>query len=258
MIEVRHSGASIADVIASMRGVQSYMVPYASATALTRTAKHAADVALPAEMRSVFGNPVAYTLKALRTEPASRDKLSARVMVKNTADGGVRPENFLAPQVEGGGRKFKGLESGLRYAGVLRSGQYAMPGEGLSLDANGNVKGSDVRTILTALKNIKAVSNSGYGRKRVRKGGKLKNDLFVGKPNGGNRPDGIWRREGGGSRGRKEGFGRLRPLFIFTSQAPQYGKRLDFSGVVQRVALERFRPEFEKALAAMVARGGKA
>lgn len=250
MINVRHSGASIADVAASMRGVQSYMVPYAAATALTRTAKHAADKAVPDAMRAAFSSPVSYTLKSLRTEPATKDSLSARVMVKNTADGGVRPENFLAPQVEGGGRKFKGLEAGLRYAGVLRAGQYAMPGEGLSLDANGNVKGADVRAILTAFKNIRAVSN-GVDRKtgkRLRKGRQLANDLFVGKPRGGNRPDGIWRREGL----------RLRPLFVFASKAPTYRQRLDFNGVVQRVALERFRPEFEKALQAMVAKGGRA
>ena len=255
MINVRHSGASIADVAASMRGVQSYMVPYAAATALTRTAKHAADKAVPDAMRAAFSSPVSYTLKSLRTEPATKDSLSARVMVKNTADGGVRPENFLAPQVEGGGRKFKGLETGLRYAGVLRAGQYAMPGEGLSLDAHGNVKGADVRTILTALKSIRAASSTG---KKLRKGGKLKNDLFVGKPRGGNRPDGIWRREGGSGQGKKEGYGRIRPLFVFASQAPQYGQRLDFNGVVQRVALERFRPEFEKALQAMVVKGGSA
>lgn len=245
MINVRHSGASIADVAASMRGVQSYMVPYAAAAALTRTAKHAADKAVPDAMRAAFSSPVSYTLKSLRTEPATKDSLSARVMVKNTADGGVRPENFLAPQVEGGGRKFKGLEAGLRYAGVLRAGQYAMPGEGLSLDAHGNVKGADVRTILTALKSIRAASSTGT---KLRKGGKLKNDLFVGKPRGGNRPDGIWRREGH----------RLRPLFVFASKAPAYRQRLDFNGVVQRVALERFRPEFEKALQAMVAKGGRA
>ena len=254
MLKISHSGASIADVIASVRGVHSNLVPYAAATALTRTAKHAATVELPAEMRSVFTSPTAYTLNSLRIEPASKDKLSARVMVKNQA-GGVAPENFLQPEVEGGARKHKRAEAAMRYAGVLRAGQFAMPGKGIDLDANGNVKGADVRTILTALKSIRAVSSTGT---KLRKGGKLKNDLFVGKPRGGNRPDGIWRREGGSGQGKKEGYGRIRPLFIFTSQAPQYGKRLDFTGVVQRVALDRFRPEFEKAMQAMVAKGLRA
>ena len=255
MIQVRHSGASIADVIASVRGVQSYMVPYATATALTRTAKHAADKALPDEMRSVFGNPVPYTLKSLRVEPATKDNLSARVMVKNTGEGGVAPENFLLPQVDGGSRKHKRAEAAMRYAGVLRGGHFAMPGEGLSMDANGNVRGAEVRTILTALKNIRAASSTG---KKLRKGGRLKNDLFVGKPRGGSRPEGIWRREGGSGQGKKEGYGRIRPLFIFTSQAPQYGRRLNFDGVVQRVAQERFEVEFEKALQAMISRGTRA
>lgn len=245
MLNIKRSGESIADVIASVRDVPARIVPYAASTALTRTAQHAAKIELPAEMRKAFDNPVAYTLNSLRIEPATKDTLSARVMVKTSA-AGVAPENFLFPEVEGGGRKHKGLEAGLRYAGVLRAGQFAMPGKGTSLDANGNVKGADVRTILSALSGIRG----GVGAKGQRegRGKKLANSLFSGKPNGGTRPDGIWRREGK----------RLRALFVFTDQAPVYSKRLDFSGVVQRVALERFRPEFDKALQAMVARGVRA
>ena len=244
MLTINRSG-SIADVIAAVRDVPVRLVPYAVSTALTRTAKYAAETALPAEMKKVFASPVAYTLNSLRIEPATKDALSARVMVKNQASG-VAPENFLQPEVEGGGRKHKKAEAGMRYAGVLRAGQFAMPGKGLDLDGNGNVKGADVRTILTALKGIRG----GVGAKgqRAGRGRKLANDLVVGKPKGGSRPDGIWRREGR----------RLRPLFVFTSQAPTYAKRLDFSGVVQRVALDRFRPEFEKAVAALVAKGSRA
>ena len=244
MLNIRRSG-NIADVIASVRDVPTRMVPYAASTALTRTAQHAAKIELPAAMRAAFSSPVAYTLNSLRIEPATKDTLSARVMVKTSA-AGVAPENFLFPEVEGGVRKNKGLEAGLRYAGVLRAGQFAVPGAGMSLDANGNVKGADVRTILSALKGIRG----GVGAKgqRAGRGKKLANDLFAGKPTGGNRPDGIWRREGR----------RLRALFVFTHGAPVYKKRLDFSGVVQRVALERFRPEFEKALQAMVSSGMRA
>ena len=240
MFNIRTTG-SIADVIASVRNVPTRLIPYAASTALTRTAKHAATVDLPAEMRAVFTGPTAYALNSLRTEPASKDSLSARVMVKNQA-GGVSPENFLFPEVEGGPRKAKRAESAMRYAGVLRSGQFAMPGKGIELDASGNVKGAEVRTILAALKNIRAASGAVA---KQRKGRKLANDLFVGVPRGGNRLDGIWRREGE----------RLRPLFVFTNKAPTYAKRLDFSGTVQRVALERFRPEFEKAVAAELAKG---
>lgn len=249
MLKISHSGASIADVIASVQGVPTRIVPYAASTALTRCAKFAADQALPDAMRRVFAGPVPYTLKSLRTEPATKDSLSARVMVKNQA-AGVAPENFLQPEVEGGARKHKRMEAALRYAGVLRAGQYAMPGKGIDLDASGNVKGAEVRTILAALKGIRAVSSAQDRKtgKGLRKGRQLANALFVGKPLGGGRPEGIWRREGQ----------RLRPLFIFANQAPRYAKRLDFSGTVQQVALNRFRPEFEKALAAMVAKGVRA
>lgn len=244
MINIRRSG-NIADVIASVRDVPARIVPYAASTALTRVAKQAATVELPAEMRSVFSGPTAYTLNSLRIEPATKDTLSARVMVKNQANG-VAPENFLQPEVEGGGRKHKRVEAAMRYAGVLRAGQFAVPGKGIDLDANGNVKGAEMRTILASLKNIRG----GVGAKgqKAGRGRKLANDLMVGKPLGGSRPDGIWRREGQ----------RLRALFVFTSQAPKYGKRLDFSGVVQQVALDRFRPEFEKALAALAAKGARA
>lgn len=248
MLTISRKGPSLADIGASVRDVPARMVPYATATALTRVAKFAADTALPDEMRRVFRSPVAYTLKSLRIEPATKDALSARVMVKGDRSGnGVAPENFLFPEVEGGGRKHKRAEMAMRYAGVLRAGQFAMPGAGLSLDAAGNVKGSDVKTILAALKSMGAASShrSRSGAK-VRKGGKLANDLFVGAPLGGNRPDGIWRREGR----------RIRALFVFTNAAPNYSQRLDFSGVVQKVALERFRSEFEKAVAALSAKGG--
>ncbi len=242
MLNIRHSGPTIAQVIASVRGVPTTLVPYATATALTRVAKQAATVQLPAEMRSVFSGPTAYTLNALRIEPATKDSLSARVMVKNQANG-VAPENFLQPEVEGGGRKHKRAEAAMRYAGVLRAGQFAMPGKGITLDASGNVKGAEVRTILAALKNIRG-GVDGAGQ-RAGRGKKLANDLFAGKPRGGGRPDGIWRREGK----------RLRALFIFTNAAPSYSQRLDFTGVVQQVALERFKPEFEKAVAAQMAKG---
>ena len=248
MLTISRSGIDLNTLAAQIGNVPKTMIPYAAATALTRTAQYAQRTALPGEMRKAFDAPVPYTLNSLRIEPATKDTLSARVMVKGSEHAsGVAPENYLFPEVAGGTRRHKGMEMALRYQGVLGASQFAMPASGLMLDASGNVKGADVRTILTALKNIKSASHSGYGRKRLRKGGRLKNDLFVGKPNGGNRPDGIWRREGH----------RLRALFVFTTDTPDYSQRLDFSGVVQQVALARFKPEFDKALAALQSRGWK-
>lgn len=244
MLTVRRTG-SLANAIADIPNVPRRVMPYAASTALTRVAKYAATEVLPAEMRQAFQNPTAYTLNSLRVEPSTVDTLSARVMVKTQA-AGRSPQNFLLPEVEGGTRGTKGMESALRYQGVLRSGQFAVPGAGAKLDAHGNVSGAEIRTILSALKNIRG--GVGARGQRAGRGKKLANDLFAGKPNGGNRPEGIWRREGK----------RLRALFIFNDQAPTYSRRLDFSGVVQRVARDRFRPEFERAAADMIKRGARA
>lgn len=243
MLTITRKGAAIADVIASVRDVPARAVPYAASTALTRTATYAVKTAIPDVMRAVFDSPTAYTINGLRVEPSTVETLSARVMVKNESGSGVAQENFLFPEVEGGARKAKRFERALRAAGFLRSTQFAVPGKGVTLDANGNVSGAQVRSILSALQGIRG----GVGAKgqRAGRGRALKNDLFVGKPRGGDRPDGIWRREGK----------RLRALFVFTDQ-PLYSKRLDFTGTVQQVALDRFRVEFEKALPGMVAKFG--
>ena len=247
MLTTTRTGQSPAELASLVRGVPTRMIPYAAATALTRCAKQAQTVELPAEMRKVFDNPTSYTLNSLRIEPATKDKLVARVQVKTKGEArGNAQENYLQPEVEGGLRGAKGMENALRYAGVLSAGQFVMPGGATALDGNGNVKGSDVRTILRALKNLKGVSATrSRSGKKLSKGRKLANDLFVGKPSGGNRPDGIWRREGK----------RLRPLFVFVNQAPKYKPRLNFDGVVEGVARKQFPQEFAKAVAAMQSKG---
>lgn len=246
MITVSHTGPGIADVIASVRAVPEKLVPYAAATALTRTAKAAQTGALPDAMRAAFDSPTRWTLNSLRLEPATKDKLSARVHVKDMG-AAVTPEKTLLAQVDGGVRGKKRAERALQYMGVLSGDQYAMPGAGLDIDSDGNVRGSDVRQVLTLLKRIRSASNtrSNSSGRRLRKGGALQNDLFVGKPRGGDRANGIWRREGH----------RLRALFIITSRAPQYRPRLDFSGIVADVARTRFKAEFDRAIAEQMAKG---
>ena len=247
MLTTTRTGQSLAEMAAQVQGVPARLIPYATATALTRCAKQAQTVDLPQAMRKAFDNPTSYTLNSLRIEPATKDKLSARVLVK-TKDmtSGNAQENYLQPEVDGGKRRAKGMENALRYAGVLTAGQFVVPGGATAMDANGNVKASDIRTILSALKNLKAVSATrSRSGKKLSKGRQLANELFVGKPKGGNRPDGIWRREGK----------RLRPLFVFVNQAPQYKPRLDFDGVVAGVARKQFPQEFAKAVAAMQSKG---
>lgn len=236
MLNITNTG-SIADIIREVRDIPMRVVPYAASTALTRTAQRAAKDDLPAEMRRVFDRPTAYTLNSLFVKPSTAQTLSARVMVKDTAGSGVVPEKFLQPEVEGGPRREKGMEKALRYAGLLRSGERVIPSNSSSiLNQNGNVSSALIRKVLNSI-------------------GKPKSQYFIGTV-GVNKTHGIWDR--GQFRRKRSGKNKtttsLRLLFIITQAQPQYRPRLDFTGVVERVAEKHFRNEFAIALNAMLKR----
>lgn len=205
-------------VVAELRALNGRVAEYALPTALTRTAKLAQPL-LREEMGRVFDNPVPYTLNSLFVQPATRAQPRARVMVKDRGTGKVAPERYLLSEVLGGGRGRKGLERGLQGEGALRPGEYAMPGQGLRLNAAGNMTGAQSRRLLSGAKS--------------KAGG-----MFVGAI-GGQR--GLWQRVGRG-RGRS-----VKPLLAFVTQAPAYRARLDFEGVAERAARAHFEPEFRRA-----------
>lgn len=220
MLTIRHTG-SIADVIASVRDVPARVVPYAAATALTRSAK-IGQTSMVQAMRSSFDRPTPYTLNATYIEVATKDKLSARIAIKNDTSTGIKAENFLLPEVQGGGRKEKRFESALRNKGLLRTGERAMPGSGVTRDAYGNVSAATISNILR---------NVGAGPKAK---------LFAGTV-GRKQTRGIWQRTGG----------KIKPLFIFTTTLPHYAQRLDFNAVAEKAAQANFQTEFYKAVNSM-------
>lgn len=245
MFTIRSSG-SIAQMIAEVKGIPARVIPYAASTALTRCAQRAQKVDLPAEMRRVFNNPTPYAINSLFVQPATKDKLSARVMVKNTAGRGVVPENFLFPEVAGGNRKFKGFETWLRYEGFIGSGDHVMPVEGCHLlDAYGNVSGPVTRGLMSALKDsnggARTFKFNAKGKKVVDKRGRAGGLIFA-----------I-------TKGRRRGLFEkngdvVRKIFHFTSKAPVYRQRLDFTAVVQKTAEDNFKNEFNIAATAILGR----
>ncbi|MFM2053611.1 MAG: hypothetical protein RL456_1648 [Pseudomonadota bacterium] len=259
MIDIRKTG-SPGTAAALLRDIPASVIPYAAATALTRTAK-AGQQAIVEAMPRVFQAPTRYTLNATRLVPATKKNLVATIAVKDQAGGNAtRPESYLLPEVEGGARREKRFEKALRYQGLLARGQFAVPGEDAKLDASGNVSRATIAQILNALKGVRG----GVGKKGQKegKGKRLKNDLFVGVPTVGSgagrrprpgAPAGIYRREGDSGKG-DDRRSRLRRLFIFTDQAPTYGRRLDFDGTVSKVVQDRFEVEFERAAAAILSR----
>jgi hypothetical protein len=220
LLNIRHSGSTIADAIAAVRDVPARVIPYAASTALTRTAK-TADKEIGQAMGSSFDRPTPYTLRSRYVEPATKDKLSARVAIKNMSQGGTVPEHYLFPEVAGGGRREKRFELALQAAGHMRAGERAMPGAGVARDAYGNVSAGTLRNILGQI-----------GRSNSR--------IFVGAV-GRSGTRGVWQRDGR----------KVKPLLVFTTRLPQYAVRLNFDAVAERVAKRDFASEFYKAATAI-------
>ncbi|CAN5858447.1 hypothetical protein BH11PSE13_BH11PSE13_12260 [soil metagenome] len=230
MFDVRRSGPSIDALIADMRDVPERVIPYAAAIALTKAAKRGQKAVIE-QMRSSFDSPVSYTLNATRIEIASADNLHARIAVKDQRSGkATRPESYLFPEVEGGRRNFTGTEESLRRSGLLRTGEWAIPQSSSIMDASGNVNGRKVQTILAQLG--KQGGSSKYFAGAVGKRGTR----------------GLWERGTavGGRTGKKQ-TRSVKALFIFTTRAPAYRPRLDFTGAAAAAVNSAFASDFYAA-----------
>lgn len=224
MFEVTFTG--LRERLQSLDRLEREQLPFAAALALTTTAQDVKE-ALVDEMRTVFDRPTRFTLNSLFVETATKDRLSARVWMKDAGagggGGGRSAAEWLAPQIYGGGRDQKASEKRLGAKGALPGGKYIVPGKGLKLDAHGNISRSKMRKIL-----------SGVDERRR---------YFIMKK--GNRPIGIAERTGKGQDG-------LRMVIAF-ARRPQYGKQFDFFRVAKRTAEDRLPVRFELALARALA-----
>lgn len=228
---------SVADAIAAARDVPASVIPYAASTALTRSVK-AGQLAVQQRMPQVFDQPTAYTLNALRVEPATKDKLTARIAVKDQAGGkSTRPESYLLPEVQGGARAEKRFERALRYAGVLSQGWSAILGRDAPLDAHGNLIPSVLRMAIAAAKRGDKPSPGGYFVGGVDNSKRSKRRK--------NAQPGIYQ---------QTSKGVVLPILIFTPTKPVFRQRLDFEDVVAPVVRDRFAVEFSRAATAILAK----
>lgn len=202
--------------VAYLNDLQRRKIPRMTAIALTRTAKELQKI-LEAEVTRVFDRPVAYTKRAFATRPATTGNLTAEVFIK------TNQARYLAPQVTGGRRRPKRSEQ--KFTQDADSpGMYWVPGEGIRLNAHGNISLAQVLKIAQSLR-------------------KAKRDVFMGQPNP-SLPYGIWERLP-----RKRGMGGgIKPLLVQV-RPPNYTKRLDMEGIAKRHAQEIFNREFAKAWA---------
>lgn len=226
---------------------------FAAARALTQTAKDVQG-ALYREMSQSFDRPTPYTLNSLYVKPATKQALAAEVLPKTDTSGSGSPaDKYLGPEIFGGDRKLKRLELRLQRVGLMKAGQYAVPGKGAQLDAYGNVSRGQITKILSQLGAMldatsNAISQRTLGRLEKRKllvsrgfGEKRRtvySQYFVARSRKGGEPLGIYQVIGGG---------KVEPVLAFVAK-PTYKVRLPWDQVADKVVAQRFDLNFSKAM----------
>lgn len=232
---------NVADLTRRIAWYQRDHVPFVTAYALTKTAQ---DVRTEERkvMQDVFDRPTRFTLNSLFVKPATKHNLTAIVHFKE-GFGSVPAWRYLGPQVEGGPRRHKSFERHLIRAGIMRQDEFAVPGQGVRLDAYGNMRGGDISRILSQL----AASPDAHqnitrrSKARVKKRGAARYLLLRGT----RAADGIYHRKG---------TREIMPVLIFVPQ-PQYAKRFPFFETAQQVSRQRFAPHFHEGWTRYVSRG---
>lgn len=222
----------------SLRSDVAWVVPYAAAAALSRTASRVKEhhrQMLPI----IFDRPTRYTLNGLQVTPATARNLVASVWFK---DSPRSRQHYLVPQVEGGSRPHKRFEYWLIQKGIMQPHEFAVPASGLKLNAYGNMSPGTITQILSQLQASPDAMQRETARSRKRKGA-ARNRYFVPQP-GSRLRRGIWRRVG---------KSRIEPVLIFVSSVT-YAKRYHFHQLSMQEADRVFPEEFERSLVDMIRR----
>jgi hypothetical protein len=226
--------------VASRLKALGRQAPFVAAVSLTRSIKDV-EPAEQAEMRAKFDRPTSYALNGMFIKPATKERLEARIWVKDNPSGkGTPADRFLLPQINGGVRGQKGMERMLQRAGLMPAGWFAVPAVGAQLDGNGNVKRSQIVQILSQLKlqrgsgyESRASGSTRSNRTITRQG--VTYFALAGKRRG--LMPGIYLK-------RKFAHGTaVRPVFIFVSSV-SYRPRMRFHEVGQATVNARFPVHF--------------
>lgn len=205
------------------------------------------------EMRKVFDRPTRWTIGAIRVK--ATDDMTVIVGVVDP-DGYYRRANyFLGTQIGGGPRGAKAFEKALQAYGYMPAGWRAVPGEGATLDGNGNMGPGQIRQILSYLGTAERWAGSTQNmtaakRDKLKQGTKTKMgfEYVVIRPDSkrGKLLPGIYKRT-------FTAFGSaIKPIIIFV-KGTSYRKRYDMERVaratINRDWQRKFSAAIDKALA---------
>lgn len=253
----------IKPALRKLDALQRKQVPFAAALALTKTAKDLED-ATRKEMQARFDRPTPFTLKSLRTKPATKRDLYAMVYLKDRVIGGKNPRSMsdiIGHQFAGGVRQRKQLEFVLRQQGFIAPNEYVVPGAAAKLDRYGNISRGQIVQILSQL----GVKRSGYdstptqskrSKRNVAKAGQIfwsrgpqgKRTPLIDKTTGieygyaggaaSHLPKGAWIRDGR----------TVHPILRVVSNV-SYKQRINLKALADRVISQRLQGHFNTALA---------
>ena len=197
--------------------LHSEQVPFATATALTRTAQDAANE-LNTVMPRYIDRPTPFTQKAFTQNRATKRDLRAVVFVKDIQ------AKYLRYQILGGNRAPDKIANKLPST--------------INLNEFGNIPRGEIAKLIALAKAGKRLTKA----RGKRLGISSKLDLFYGDPGHG-MPPGIYKRVVQGDRH------TLIPLVVFLKKPAHYKPIFPMREIVQRVVQQKFAINFKTAFA---------
>jgi hypothetical protein len=250
--------------VKNLSDIELRQFPFAMQQALN-TAMFAVHRGWNDELPRVFDRPTPVTRRAIRYVKATKQNLVAVVYVQDEVAKGTAPAEYLFSEVAGGVRQPKPFERLLRSAGILASNEFATPGQGMPLDAFGNISGGRIKAILGDLRADResfAHSNAESRRRRRVRNRKREGQgvYFASRGRSGNRGDGvpqhlargIYERLTRGFVGPARGGGGGVRLVLAIVGTPEYRVRFDARGLAQQLFNRAFPPAFQVSMARAV------
>lgn len=228
-------------------------VPFATSLAMNRTGELARKT-LVTTMKSVFDRPTPFVLNSTFVKNSTKNRLQITIGHKELNGKGRPSSAYLQAEIEGGIRKRRASEHALN--------NYYVPSRNMPLDQYGNIPGGQIKKLLSELglsensSGFTSNRSTNSAARQKRKG--TFRDVFVMQPNNprGLKP-GVYQRIYSATKTRYsalagrnvaiQGPTTLKPLLFFVS-TPQYNKRYDFEGVIQRVWDAEYGRQFAAAM----------
>ena len=235
--------ANVKEAIRALDVVSKKQIPFATKNMLNALAK-STKAQTEIDIKRNLDRPTDYAKRMIGMKYANKINLTAQVNVIGSVTKGQ--ERVLGHLFAGGKRKGKGFEGALVSKGIMPRGFYAMPGQGAPLDFYGNIKRSFIKQLIDYLTANRVIKKSAQFENRQRKqvkGATTSQYFVVNQKKQGGLPLGIWQHIG-------FGLGKaLRPVIIFVSREPVYGRYFDLEKTAKQVINRDAANEFDKAMA---------